>query len=98
MFRRAFGRHAIGLKQIEPARLPTRIKMECMIGAALNAPGGGDKGIPVEIAVALAPVLEELTGRHDSDVVGSFLDLAATARARGEGDRRRAPAGPPPGR
>src|SRR6185369_3632540 len=82
-------RHAVALEEVEAAGLPPRVEADCLVRAALERPGRREEGILVEVAVVLAPMLEEFSRRGDRQVVGAFLELAVTSGPGREVESRR---------
>src|SRR6185369_5467571 len=59
-------RDAVALEKVEAARLPASVEVQRLVRGALELPGRSKERILVEIAVVLAPVLEELARRDVS--------------------------------
>ena len=63
--RRAGRADAVALEQVEAARLPAGVEADRVVGAALQRPASGDERVLVEIAVVLAPMLDQRAGLDD---------------------------------
>src|SRR6185369_10254719 len=81
-------RDAVALEKVEAARLPASVEVQRLVRGALELPGRSKERILVEIAVVLAPVLEELARRDVSKVIGAFLLLAIAASCGRQAERR----------